>query len=153
MSLLRADAIITESSRYTGIPFTRGDAQVNAEGDTDLHRTRLDRAAAVRRTPRKSLVVVIPENHVLSAEAVVEELPPSHEHDPVDVIVACAGQPANLGALVRRVRDIQVLLAPAGTSSQDLRELGMSRAPGDIVTLLGAAAAPAMMGEVRIVST
>jgi hypothetical protein len=54
----------------------------------------------------------------------------------VDVIVACAGQPHGIGALQRRGRDVQVLLAPAGTSKEDLREFAMSQAPGDIVTLL-----------------
>jgi hypothetical protein len=54
----------------------------------------------------------------------------------MDVILACAGQPASIGGLERSVRDLQVLLAPAGTSTEDLRELAMQRAPGDIVTLL-----------------
>jgi hypothetical protein len=54
----------------------------------------------------------------------------------VDVIVACAGQPSDLPALQHAVRDAQFLLAPAGTSAEDLRELAMQLAPGDIVRLL-----------------
>jgi hypothetical protein len=60
----------------------------------------------------------------------------------VDVIVACAGQPVNLADLQRRVRDAQFLLAPAGTSTEDLRELAMKQAPGDIVSLLNGVTSP-----------
>lgn len=96
-----------------------------------------------RRTPRKSLIVVLPDNHVVSPEVVAARLPQTGDDDLVDVIVACAGQPASLAALTHRVRDIQVLLAPAGTSSGDLRELAIRHSPGDIVTLLsGAVLAP-----------
>jgi hypothetical protein len=89
-----------------------------------------------RRTPRKSLIVVLPENHVVSPDLVSDRLPAEGDDEIVDVILACAGQPHNLAALQRRIRDIQVLLAPAGTSTEDLRELAMNQAPGDIVTLL-----------------
>lgn len=89
-----------------------------------------------RRTPRKSLIVVLPENHVVSPELVTDRLAADGDTEVVDVILACAGQPLSITALQRRVRDIQVLLAPAGTSTEDLRELAMSQAPGDIVTLL-----------------
>jgi len=54
----------------------------------------------------------------------------------VDVIVACAGQPTNLHALQRRIRGLQVLLAPAGTSREELRELALKESAGDIVTFL-----------------
>jgi hypothetical protein len=89
-----------------------------------------------RRTPRKSLIVVLPENHVVSPDLVAERLSSEKESDEVDVILACAGQPSSIAALQRRVRDLQILLAPAGTSGEDLRELAMNQAPGDIVTLL-----------------
>lgn len=89
-----------------------------------------------RRTPRKSLIVVLPENHVVSADVVADRLSTETEPDLVDVILACAGQPTGIAAIQRRVRDLQVLLAPAGTSDEDLRELAMAQAPGDIVTLL-----------------
>jgi hypothetical protein len=56
--------------------------------------------------------------------------------------VACAGQPVNLADLQRRVRDAQFLLAPAGTSTEDLRELAMKQAPGDIVSLLNGITLP-----------
>jgi hypothetical protein len=51
-------------------------------------------------------------------------------------VIACAGQPANLAALHQSVGNAQFLLAPAGTSTADLRELAMRQVPGDIVTLL-----------------
>jgi hypothetical protein len=89
-----------------------------------------------RRTPRKSLIVVLPENHVVSPDQVAIHLPPEGDNEEIDVILACAGQPTNIAALRRKVRDLQVLLAPAGTGTEDLRELAMSQAPGDIVTLL-----------------
>ena len=89
-----------------------------------------------RRTPRRSLIVVLPENHSVAPERVVEHLTDEGDQDIVDVIVACAGPSSSLAALQRRVRDIQVLLAPAGTSVGDLRALAMRQSPGDIVTLL-----------------
>ena len=88
-----------------------------------------------RRTPRKSLIVVLPENHHIPTETVTERLG-SSESEEIDVILACAGQPTGISSLQRKVRDLQVLLAPAGTSDEDLRELAMHLATGDIVTLL-----------------
>ena len=93
------------------------------------------RQGGSRRTPRKSLIVVLPENHVVSPDLVAERLSAERE-DQIDVILACAGQPNSIAALQGRVRDLQVLLAPAGTSGEDLRELAMNQAPGDIITLL-----------------
>lgn len=93
-------------------------------------------AKGPRRTPRKSLIVVLPENHVVSPDLVSSRLAAQGDDELVDVILACAGQPLGVSALQRRVRDLQILLAPAGTSTEDLRELAMSQAPGDIVTLL-----------------
>jgi len=94
-----------------------------------------------RRTPRVSLIVVLPENHVVSPDRLAEGLR-AHGRQDVDVVVACAGQPTNLGALQRSVGDAQFLLAPAGTSTEDLRELAMRQVPGDIVTLLSGALLP-----------
>ena len=46
------------------------------------------------------------------------------------------------------------LLAPAGTSAEDLRELAMKQAPGDIVTLLSGCLMPDLaMGEREILKT
>jgi hypothetical protein len=89
-----------------------------------------------RRTPRKSLIVVLPENHVVSPDLVTVRLPARGDDEEMDVILACAGQSTSIAALQRQVRDLRVLQAPAGTSTEDLRELGMRQAPGDIVTLL-----------------
>jgi hypothetical protein len=96
-----------------------------------------------RRTPRKSLIVVLPENHVVSPDLVSDRLPGGSGDEVIDVILACAGPPVGIAALQRRVRDLQILLAPAGTSTEDLRELAMSQAPGDIVTLLSGSPARA----------
>ena len=93
-----------------------------------------------RRTPRTSLIVVLPDNHVISPDRLAGRLPDSGEN--VDVIIACAGQPVNLADLQRSVRDAQFLLAPAGTSTEDLRELAMKQAPGDIVSLLNGVTSP-----------
>jgi hypothetical protein len=95
-----------------------------------------------RRTPRVSVVVILPEHHTVSPESLLESLRSSADRE-VDVLVACAGQPTNLGALQRCVRDAQFLLAPAGTSPEQLRELAMEHASGDIVTLLSGAILPA----------
>ena len=89
-------------------------------------------------TPRSSLIVVLPENHAISPDGLAEHLPRGGSRD-FDVIVACAGQPVNLHTLQRTVTDAQFLLAPAGTSMEDLRELAMQQAPGDIVTLVSGA--------------
>ena len=74
-----------------------------------------------RRTPRKSLIVVLPDNHVVSPDFVRRRMPAKSDGDEVDVILACAGHPSSLESILRKVRDIQVLLAPAGTSSEKLR--------------------------------
>jgi hypothetical protein len=105
-----------------------------------------------RRTPRKSLILVLPDNHVVSPEVVADGLPLTEDHELVDVIVACAGEPASLAALSRRVRDIQVLLAPAGTSPEALRELAISRSPADIVTLLSGAMLPPLTRELEMLT-
>ena len=102
--------------------------------------------AVQRGTPRTSLIVVLPDNHVISPDRLADRLPADGAED-VDIIVACAGQPVNLADLQRRVRDAQFLLAPAGTSTEDLRELAMKQAPGDIVSLLNGITLPASRSE------
>ena len=94
-----------------------------------------------RHTPRTSLIVVLSDNHVVSPDRLAERLPSGADGFDM-IVVACAGQPANLNALQRTIRDAQFLLAPAGTSAEDLRELAMRQAPGDIVTLLSGALLP-----------
>jgi hypothetical protein len=125
MSSAGVDAILFQDSPSSQIATTHGVAE-QLSVRRDLR----------RRTPRRSLIVVLPENHAVSPELVSDRLPAEGDSEVVDVILACAGQPHSLGALQRRVRDIQVLLAPAGTSTEDLRELAMNQALGDIVTLL-----------------
>jgi hypothetical protein len=55
--------------------------------------------------------------------------------------------------LQRSVRDAQFLLAPAGTSTEDLRELAMRQVPGDIVTLLSGALLPAAGADTSLLMT
>lgn len=105
-----------------------------------------------RRTPRVSLIVVLPENHVVSPDRLAEGLR-AHGNQDIDVVVACAGQPTNLGALQRSVGDAQFLLAPAGTSTEDLRELAMRQVPGDIVTLLSGALLPTAGADTSLLMT
>jgi hypothetical protein len=88
-----------------------------------------------RPTPRKSLVVILPENHVVPADYLAERLRTADDEE-MDVIVACAGEPVDLNLVQRAARTSQFILAPAGTSREDLRELAMMRASGDIVTLV-----------------
>ena len=90
-----------------------------------------------RTLPRRSVVVVVSESRSISPELLVGGLRVRGDQH-VDVLVACAGQPADLSALQRCVGDAQFLLAPAGTSIEDLREMAMAQAPGDIVTLMTA---------------
>lgn len=111
-----------------------------ATADVKPVRSPRDQAAESRRKPRKSLIVVLPDNYLIAPERLAERLP--RDGDEFDIIVACAGQPLNLSVLQRTVRDAQFLLAPAGTSPEDLRELAMQRAPGDIVTVLRGVAVP-----------
>jgi len=96
---------------------------------------RAKRPRISRQTPRVSLIVVLPEHHVVSPDRLAERLR-GHEDQEIDIVVACAGQPTNLSALQRSVGEAQFILAPAGTSVEDLRELAMRQVPGDIVTLL-----------------
>ncbi|SRR6266550_5416443 len=109
---------------------------------TPVTREEPDRRTTIsRRTPRVSLIVVLPEHHVVSPDRLSQQLR-AHENQEVDIVVACAGQPTNLTALQRSVGDAQFILAPAGTSTEDLRALAMRQAPGDIVTLLSGALLP-----------
>jgi len=118
-----ADAVVAESAKM-----------VYRVALADLPRG-AKRPHVSRRTPRVSLIVVLPENHVVSPDRLAESLR-SHGNKEIDIVVACAGQPTNLTALQRSVGEAQFLLAPAGTSVEDLRELAMRQVPGDIVTLL-----------------
>ena len=134
MSSAGVDAILFQDSLSS---------RMGAPDDTSEESMQHDRIAGItsnsptpRRTPRRSVIVVLPENHVVSPDLVTDRLPAEGNNEVVDVILACAGQPHSIAALQRRVRDIQILLAPAGTSTEDLRELAMNQAPGDIVTLL-----------------
>lgn len=110
-----------------------------------------DRPRALRRTPRHSLIVVLPEHHVVSPD-LLEDLRSRVDKD-VDVLIACAGQPTDLGALQRSIGAAQFLLAPAGTSTEALRELAIRQAAGDIVRLLSAAQPERSQGAIELSMT
>jgi hypothetical protein len=113
-----------------------------------------DRAPTTRKrpTPRVSLIVVLPEHHIVSPDSLAERLR-AHDDEDFQVVVACAGQPTNLTALQRSVGEAQFLLAPGGTSTEDLRELAMRQTEGDIVTLLNGALLPAASADGSLVMT
>jgi hypothetical protein len=52
------------------------------------------------------------------------------------VIIVCAGEPANLPELEMFAPGAKFIIAASGTSPEDLREVAMRRASGDIVTLV-----------------
>jgi glycosyltransferase involved in cell wall biosynthesis len=81
------------------------------------------------------MIVVIPANHTISAERIAERMPVALQGE-VDVIVACAGQPAVITGIHTHLRNAQFLLAPVDTSVEDLRVLAFEQAAGDIVTLV-----------------
>jgi precorrin-6B methylase 1 len=108
----------------------------------------LEQPAVTRRTARVSVIVVLPENHVVSPDRLAEGLR-AHGDQQVDVVIACAGEPVNLAAARQSFGDAQFLLAPAGTTTEDLRELAMRQAPGDIVTLLSGDPAPESCANAR----
>ncbi len=98
-----------------------------------------DARPSKRGTPRHSLIVLLPENHVVSPDMLTASLRPRGGEQIIDVLVACAGQPTNLSALQRSIGAAQFLLAPAGTSIEDLRELAIRETSGDIVRLVSGA--------------
>jgi len=107
-----------------------------ASGAGHQRPTRRPESTGPRRTPRRSVIVVLTENDTVAADLIDERLPSESDADHVDVIVACAGQPSGVGLLASRLRDVQVVLAPAGTSGEDLRQLAIQHAAGDIITLV-----------------
>jgi len=96
-----------------------------------------DRATPVRRTPRRTIIVVLPENNSECPEMLAQRVPNAPED--TEVIVVCAGQPANLPAMQRTLGYAQLMLAPAGTIIEELRVLALAQASGDIVTLVSGA--------------
>lgn len=125
---------ITDSGSSTGFGSAHG-SRVSISGDRNEQGGR-------RRTPRKCLIVALAENHVVSSDQVAARLAREGGNESVDVILACAGQATSISALQRRIRDLKILLAPVGTSTEDLRELAMKQASGDIVALLNGTPAP-----------
>jgi hypothetical protein len=82
-----------------------------------------------------SVIVVIPEDRVVEPEHLSIETISTAIGD-VEVTIACAGEPSNLEVLKRKIRNARFLMAPSGTSREELRELAMEQTPGDIITLV-----------------
>lgn len=131
---------------------TRGTVMVPVGSENTPGAEVAQQPAAPYRTPRIALIVVLPENHVVSPDRVVERLR-AHGDQQVDVVVACAGQPTNLAALHQSVGHAQFLLAPAGTTIEDLRELAMRQVQGDIVTLVSGAPLTKSAADSELVMT
>jgi GT2 family glycosyltransferase len=91
--------------------------------------------SAAKKEPLRSLIVVIPADHAFAPDRIADRLADGMKPD-LDIIVACAGQPADLAAIHAHLPTAQFLLAPAGTSGEDLRALALAQAAGDIVTLV-----------------
>ena len=138
MSHARGDEWTERDSPSLGNP--SGHASTAIEPDKFVPARRIAvGASALRRAPRMSLILVLPDDPVAHPDRVAHCLS-SGRDDERDVTIACAGQPNNLDALKRIARTARFLLAPSGTSAEDLRELAMEQTPGDIVTLLNGAA-------------
>ena len=93
--------------------------------------------ASAQRDPLQALIVTIPAHHVVAVDHVLARVPPGPA-DMRDIIVACAGQPANRAAIHAGLRSADFLLAPAETSREGLRALAAARAAGDILTFIDA---------------
>src|SRR5689334_5378579 len=119
---LGADAVLVQeplsSAGFTADYYPRPALATHAERPLPVDRE--SELPKPRPTPRKSLIVVLPENHGIASDAVCARLEAEPDPTQVDVILACAGQSTAIGALQRRVRDLQILLAPAGTTPEDL---------------------------------
>jgi hypothetical protein len=105
-----------------------------------------------RRTPRVSVILVLPDDQAIDTARLALRLPPGYEGVELTV-VACAREPSKLDELKRTARDVRFLLAPPGTSAEDLREFAMEQTPGDIVTLLNAALLCAPLERDRVVTS
>ena len=90
---------------------------------------------APQRAPLKSLIIAIPAAHSIELDRITAQMP-DDPNGAVEVIVACAGQPADLPAIHTHLTNAQFLLAPLGTSAEELRVLAISQAVGDIVTFV-----------------
>jgi len=102
--------------------------------------------ASAQKDPVQALIVTIPAHHAVSVEHVLAHVPPGPA-DMRDIIVACAGQPADRAAIHAGLRSADFLLAPAETSREALRALAAKRAAGDILTFIDGHAADAAPGH------
>lgn len=88
--------------------------------------------------PGVSTVVVVADQRPLPIDQLALRLP-RVDADGATLVVAMAAEAAEGNRLRQLRRDASVIVAPLGTSMEDLRGLAMREAPGDIVTLLDGA--------------
>lgn len=91
-----------------------------------------------RSEPTVSIVVIVGDDTAVPTDRLIQRLPRAVDRE-VDLVVAFAGVPADAAVIKRARRDARVVLAPPGTSTQELRALAMREAGGDIVTLINGA--------------
>ncbi len=139
MSHARVDDWVGLDSSLPSLENLNGDSSAAIEFNKFVPRVRARvSSSGPRRTPRVSLILVLPDDQVVDPDRLAQRLSADPDVD-VHVTIACAGQPTNLDVLKRTVRSARFLLAPEGTTAEDLRELAMEQTPGDIVTLLNVA--------------
>lgn len=138
MSQVRIDESFDQNSRKPLVGRLAEKSWAAAAFNKFVPRPKVTAGLSVRRpTPRVSLILVLPEDQVVEPDRLALRLSTERQQD-VDVTIACAGQPSNLDALRRTAVTARFLVAPRGTTAEDLRELAMEQTPGDIVTLLDA---------------
>lgn len=97
---------------------------------------RLRRGPSLR--PGVSTVVVVADQRPLPIDQLALRLP-RVDADGATLVVAMAAEASEANRLRQLRRDASVIVAPLGTSMEDLRGLAMREAPGDIVTMLDGA--------------
>lgn len=136
MSHARIDDWVSQDSSSQSVGMVDSSSNALKSGTFGPTRQPSRTSSSARRTPRVSVILLIPDDQIVEPARLALRLPAT-PYAEVDVtVVACAGEPSNLDELRRTVGDAQFLFAPAGTSAEDLRELAMEQTPGDIVTLL-----------------
>ena len=138
MSQVRIDDGFDQSSRTPSVGTLTEKSWAATAFNRFVPRPQVSASWSIRRpTPRVSLILVLPEDQVVEPDRLALRLS-AERHEDVDITIACAGQPSNLDALKRTAVTARFLVAPRGTTAEDLRELAMEQTPGDIVTLLDA---------------
>jgi hypothetical protein len=138
VSQVRIDDGFDQNSRMPSVGTLAEKSWATTAFNKFVPRPQVSAGLSIRRpTPRVSLILILPEDQVVEPDRLALRLS-TERHEDVDVTIACAGQPSNLDALRRTAATARFLVAPRGTTAEDLREFAMEQTPGDIVTLLDA---------------